>query len=272
MARKTKIIAEIGENHHGAWDIALKMVEEAAAFGADIVKFQSYLPSGFSPDNPEYEWFCRVSLPDEKHFEYKQRAEELGVEFMSSPCSAERTRLLCETLKCKSIKVASGVMLSFAILDAINAHADTVKTVYLSTGMASLDEIPKALEHLDKIENVAILHCVSQYPARPGQANLLSIPTMIKAFPDHVIGYSDHVPGLTACTTAVSLGATVLEKHFTLSKRLPGTDHECAMLPEELGRLCEQVEQIEELLGSGKKEPAAAELEIRDFVREQFKE
>ncbi len=269
--RKTIIIAEIGENHHGAWDIALKMLEEAAAFGADIVKFQSYRPENFSPDDPEYDWFKRVALPDEKHFEFKERAEKLGVEFMSSPFTPERARFLCEKLKSKSIKVASGVMMNFDLLDTLNAHADTLKTVYLSTGMATMNEIPQALAHLNRIENIAILHCVAQYPALPEQANLKCIPAMIREFPKHPIGYSDHVPGLTACLTAVALGARVLEKHFTFSHHLPGTDHAGSMLPEELGQLSRQVEEIEKLLGSGEKIPTAEEMKIRDLARSRFK-
>ncbi|MDP7289370.1 MAG: N-acetylneuraminate synthase family protein [Phycisphaerae bacterium] len=272
MARKTTIIAEIGENHHGAWDIAAKMLEEAAARGADIVKFQSYRMENFSPDDPDYDWFKRVALPDEKHLEFKQRAEALGVEFMSSPFTPERAEFLCEKVGCQSIKVASGVMMSFEMLDVINAHGGIpVRRVYLSTGMATIDEIHRALEHLDKINEVTILHCVTQYPARPDQANLRCIPTLIKEFSGHAVGYSDHVPGLVACVTAVALGATVLEKHFTFSRHLPGTDHQCAMLPEELTGLCRQVEQIEQLLGTGKKKPNPEELEIRDFVRSRFR-
>ena len=154
--------------------------------------------------------------------------------------------------------------------DVINSHHPTVETVYLSTGMATIDEIHQALEHLGKISQVAILHCVSQYPASAGQANLKCIPTMIDEFSHNQIGYSDHVPGLTACLTAVALGATVLEKHFTLSKLMPGSDHVCAMLPVELKQLCAQVEEIEQLLGSGKKEPIPEELKIRNSVRSRF--
>ena len=270
MTRETTVIAEIGENHHGAWELALGMLEQAAANGADIVKFQSYLPENFSSDDPEYDWVKRVSLPDEKHFEYKERAEQLGVEFMSSPFTCERAEFLCAKLGCKSIKVASGVMMSFDMLDVINGHSDTVEKVYLSTGMGTIDEIHESLAHLDKIADVAILHCVSQYPAKPVQANLRCIPRMIEAFGGRQIGYSDHVPGLTACLTAVALGARVLEKHFTYSTLMPGDDHAGGIEPAQLRLLCERIEEIEQLLGSSEKGPVAAELEIRDFVRSRF--
>ncbi|MCX6992573.1 MAG: N-acetylneuraminate synthase family protein [Kiritimatiellaeota bacterium] len=268
---KITIIAEIGENHHGNWDIAAKMIEVAARNGADIVKFQSYLPENFARDDPEYEWFKQVAVPDEKHFEFKALAEKSGVEFTSSPFTPERARFLCARVKCRSMKIASSVMRNYELLEEVNAHADTVKTVYMSSGMATMDEIADALEHLRRIERVIILHCVSQYPAKACQLNLRCIPALQKEFPGHVIGYSDHLPGLTACLVAVALGATVLEKHFTFSRHLPGTDHAGSMLPEELARLRREAEEAAQMLGSGQKAPTAEELKIRDFVRSRFK-
>lgn len=270
MDRKTIIIAEIGENHHGAWDIAAKMVEEAARNGADVVKIQSYLPSEVAKDDPEYEWFARVSVPDDKHFEFKKIAEDFGAEFMSSPFTPSRARFLIEEVGCKSIKVASSVMLNLPMLDVINAGASTVKHVYLSTGMATIDEIRQSLAHLNAIQQVSILHCVSQYPALPEQANLTAIRTLAEAFPGHRIGYSDHIIGMAPCLAAVALGATVLEKHFTLSRSMPGTDHACAILPDELAVLCEQVAQIEQMIGDGRKVPVPEELAIRDSMRGKF--
>ncbi len=272
MSRQTTIIAEIGENHHGAWDIAAKMLELAAQSGADIAKFQSYTGDQFPADDPEREWFDRVAVPDAKHFEFKKMAEDLGIEFMSAPFSAERAKFLCEEVGCKSIKIASGVMTNCAILDTVNANAGTTKKVYLSTGMATIQEIQQSLARLDKIGDIAILHCTTQYPAKPDQANLKCIGTLAEAFPGHVIGYSDHQIGLSACLAAVALGGRVLEKHFTMSRDMPGTDHICAMTPRELAQLCEQVEEIEQMIGCGAKQPIPEELEIRDFVRARFAE
>ncbi len=269
MARIT-IIAEIGENHHGAWDIAASMLEAAARNGADIVKFQSYLPEELAKDDPEYEWFRRVSLPDAQHFEFKQMAEDLGVEFMSAPFTPSRARFLCEELGCRSVKVASPVVTNAETLDVINSCAATVKHVYISTGMATIDEIRTALQHLDRVEQVTILHCVTQYPVPARLANLRCIPTLAEAFPSHVIGYSDHVVGNVACLGAVALGATVLEKHFTFSRHLPGTDHAASMLPEELALLRRQADELLELLGDGVKRPAPEELQIRDIARSRF--
>jgi sialic acid synthase SpsE len=271
MARKTKIIAEIGENHHGDWDIASAMLEKAAEAGADIVKFQSYTVDTFSPEDPEYNWFKKVAVPDEKHFEFKARAEQLGVEFISAPFSVERARFLIEKVKCSNIKIASASMMNFPMLDYINSQAMLVDQVYLSSGMATLDELREALGHLEKIKKVTVLHCVTAYPASPQQANLHCLATLRKIFPEYAIGYSDHVPGLNACLTSVALGAEVLEKHFTFSRHMPGSDHVGSMLPEELQELCDRVEEIEQLLGSGEKAPVKDECAIRDFVRNRCK-
>jgi len=272
MMANTTIIAEIGENHHGDWDIAAAMVEAAAQNGADIVKFQSYLPEELSPDDPEYDWFKQVFLPEELHFVFKEQIEELGAEFMSSPFTANRAEFLCEEVGCESIKVASPMMMSFEMLDVINSHAGTVKRVYLSTGMATIDEIEAALAHLEGIEEVAILHCVTQYPTPARLANLRAITTLSEAFPENPIGYSDHTAGILACLGAVALGATVLEKHFTFSKLLPGTDHLPAMLPEELAQLREQADQLEQMRGDGVKAPAPEELAIIEIARSRFHE
>jgi sialic acid synthase SpsE len=270
MSRKTIVIAEIGENHHGAWDIAAEMVRQAALNGADIVKFQSYLGSQFLPDDPEYDWFQRVALPDDKHFEFKKLAEDSGIEFMSAPFSAERARFLCETLGVRSVKIASGVMTNRGMLDVVNANASTVKRVYLSTGMAIIEEVKASLARLNKIEEVFILQCVAQYPALPHQASLAAIQTLAREFPGHRVGYSDHTVGLTACMAAVALGATVLEKHFTFSKLLPGTDHAGSMTPDELAILSSQVEALEQMLGTGEKVPTPEEEAVRGLIRERF--
>ena len=244
---KTKIIAEIGENHHGDWDIAKAMFEQAAINGADYLKIQSYTADIVPADDPEYDWFARVAVPDEVHFELKELAEKLGAEFLSAPFSVERAAFLVEKLRCDSVKVASGAMSDFEMLDYINGKSGQVKRVYLSTGQADIQGAREALSHLDSIADVAVLHCVSLYPTPPEKANLARIAELRREFPDHPTGYSDHVPGMNACLAAVALGAEVIEKHFTLSKHLPGTDHEGSMTPDELRRFVVDVEEIEKM-------------------------
>jgi sialic acid synthase SpsE len=264
---KTLVIAEIGENHIGEMERAKRMVAEAAKAGADIVKFQSYLASEVRDDDPEKEWFAKVALSDEAHYVLKEYAEQHGVEFLSSPFSLNRAKLLCEGLGLKKIKIASSEMLNFSLLDYVNRHAEEV---FLSTGMATTSEIRLALHHLDRVKACYIMHCVTQYPARPEQVNLRVLTNLKAAFPDYHIGYSDHTIGILAPVIAVALGAEAIEKHFTLDKTLPGTDHVLSATPKELKEMVHQIRETEQILGRPSKEPTPEEKKIRNFVRHRF--
>ena len=261
-------IAEIGENHIGDISLAKKMIQKAAESGANIVKFQSYLGSDFKDDDPEKEWFTSVELSNEAHFELKKFADQSNIEFLSSPFSLERARFLCEELKLNKIKIASGMMMNFRVLDYINSS--DIETVFLSTGMATLDEISEALKHLQNISNIFLLHCVTQYPCREEEANLKAILTLKNKF-NLPVGYSDHTLGIDACLAAVALGATIIEKHFTLDKNCQeGTDHILSATPDELKRMVETIRRIEIMLGDGVKQPSSGENKIIDFVRTRF--
>ncbi len=270
MNRKTTIIAEIGENHLGNMDLARAMVTTAADFGADIVKFQSYRGEDALPGDPERDFFKKVELPDEMHFELKALAESKGIRFMSSPFTVERAKFLVEKVGLSEIKVPSGKMHNTKLLDYLNSKSNQVKTVYLSTGMANLDLIKKSLKYLKDIQRVIILHCVSVYPLKDKEANLRAITTLQKEFSKYEIGYSDHTCGIEACVAAVALGATVLEKHYTFNTLMPGTDHLGAMTPQDLGRLVKWIERIERMLGTGVKEPSEEEKKIMNILRDRF--
>lgn len=265
--RRTTVIAELGENHVGDMDLARRMIVEAAASGADIVKVQSYRGADVAPEDPERSWFERVALSDEAHHELATLAAAKGARFLSAPFTVERARFLVEDLGLQAIKVASSEMLNLALLDYL---AENVNTVYLSTGLADLEEVKLAVSRLDLVDDVVIMHCVAQYPLSDADANLRAIATLSEAFPDRRVGYSDHTIGLLAPLLAVALGATVIEKHFTLDRSLPGTDHVLSVTPPELSELVHGIRQSELLLGSCEKVPVAAELEIREFVRMRF--
>ena len=267
MAGQMIIIAEIGENHIGNMDMAHRMVDEAAEAGADIVKFQSYRGADVRPEDAEREWFSRVELSDSSHRELKAHAEDKGLVFLSSPFTLERARFLCEGLGLDKIKVASSEMLNLPLLDYINGHADTV---FLSTGLATLDEVKEAVDHLPDVENLYILHCTTQYPCTDEDANLGAITTLQRAFSKHKIGLSDHTVGLIAPLAAVALGAAVIEKHFTLAKTLPGTDHVLSVTPTELAEMVSSVRRLETQMGRAEKEPVAKERDILEFVRGRF--
>jgi len=265
---KLIIIAEIGENHLGDIGLAKKLIKQAARSGADYVKFQSYKPETFRPQDPEYEWFKKVSLSDGAHFMLKEYSEMCGIKFLSSPFSLERARFLCERLGLRQIKIASGVMLNFPLLDYLNKHAETV---FLSTGMATLKEIKIALSHLKKIKKCYLMHCVTQYPCKDEETNLSAINVLRKEFPGYEIGYSDHTIGYLASVAAVVLGAKVIEKHFTFDKNAKeGTDHIISVTPSELGNLVKDAKKIGQLLGKAVKAPTVGEKKIKKFIRNRF--
>jgi len=267
MNRKTTVIAEIGENHMGDWELARRMVKAAAQAGADVVKFQSYLGSDVADNDPEKEWFSQVQLPDKMHLELAHLAQTQGIAFLSSPFTVERARFLHDVVGLHAVKIASSEMLNEPLLRMVN---ESFETVYLSTGMATLEEVRQAVGWLPSVKRLVILHCVTQYPLKDEDANLRALKVLHQAFPHQEIGYSDHTVGLVAPVVAVALGATVIEKHFTLDKSLPGTDHILSISPDELKTLITTIRQTERLLGQAQKEPIEAERIIRQMVRERF--
>jgi len=215
------IIAEVGENHLGDLDRAREMVVEAARAGADVVKFQSYRGVDVAADDPEREWFTQVELSDAAHRELAGLAEREGTRFLSAPFTVERCRFLVDDLGLREIKIASSEMLNFKLLDFLNGR---VETVYLSTGLADIDEVRAAVARLADED-----------------ANLRALQTLAAALPERRIGYSDHTIGMLAPLLAVALGAVVIEKHFTLDRSLPGTDHVLSLTPPELAELVRRV-------------------------------
>jgi len=244
------------------------MIGEAARAGADMVKFQSYRGADVSPEDPERDWFSKVELSDPMHRDLKACAEKEGVGFLSAPFTVERARYLCDGLGLRHIKIASSEMLNFALLDYV---AQKTRTVFLSTGMATLQEVGQALERLRQVPELCILHCVTQYPAEDHEANLRAIATLSKTFSGRSVGYSDHTIGIEAAVAAVGQGAVVVEKHFTLSKSLPGTDHILSATPEEFGEMARRIRRVERLLGDGVKAPVERERAIRGAVRNRWR-
>ena len=267
MKRRTIIIAEIGENYLGDVDIAKQMITEVVKAGADIVKFQSYLASEASDDDPEKELFEKVQLTNDVHFELKRYAEAKGIGFVSSPFSMNRARFLCEELGLKKIKIASPMIANFPLLEYINNRATTV---FLSTGMANLKEISDALQCFWGVDKCYVMQCTFQYPTNPEDANLHVITTLKDMFHNCSVGYSDHTIGTQAVLAAVALGAEVVEKHFTLDRNQLGTDHILAVDPDGLREMAEKIEEIEVLLGSYVKKPTKEEEAIKSFMRTRF--
>jgi sialic acid synthase SpsE len=254
---RVTVVAQVGENHVGDMDLARRMVVEACAAGANVITFKSARGLDLAADDPQREWLERVSLSDAAYHELAALASLKGALFMGAPATVEAARFLVEELGLRSIKVASSEMLNFPLLEYLAENADTV---HLSTGLADLDEVALAVSFLDNVRDLVIMHCVAQYPLSDAEANLRAISALADAFPGHHVGYSDHTIGLLAPILAVALGARTVEKHFTLDRSLPGTDHVLSVTPPELRELVQGVRQAERLLGSGHKLPPAGRL------------
>ena len=269
---KTIIIAEIGENHYGQWDLCRGMVEEVAGGGGTYAKFQTYTAEQFGKDHVWYGAFKKVVLPEAEHFEMQALCQERGIGFLCSTFTQRSTAFLVDRRGCDELKLASSRVTDLALLDYVNSRADQVQRVYLSTGMSTLEEVREAVGRLGRIEELYLLHCTSQYPTEDENVNLRAMVTLQEAFPEYAIGYSDHSRGIEACLAAVALGAQVLEKHFTYHVQMPGDDHEGALTPETLGELVRGVQRIERMLGTGDKKPVAAEQKAMAALRVEMRE
>ena len=253
------VIAEIGNNHDGSVHQAERLIDAAAEAGADAAKFQTHIteaemhPSTPTPPHfpePRWEFTKRMELTLDEHRHLKAYTEAKGLIFFSSPFSVEAVELL-EEVGAPLYKIASGEVTNPPLIEAIAA---TGKPVLLSTGMAGIDEIEGAMAILRAADaDVLIMQCTSNYPCPPEKVNLRAMPVLGERF-GTLYGLSDHTPDVHTSIAAVALGATAIEKHFTLSKRLYGPDHHASLTPEELTRLIEGIRQVEAALGSEKKE------------------
>jgi len=257
----TYIVAEIGLNHQGDTGLATELIDAAHEAGADAVKFQYVVASGIcTPDSEYYATFRRGELDHEDYEMLYAHANALGLDAFATVVSVP---LLDDVLDLNppQLKVSSSNLTNLPLIDAIN---ETGWPVFLSTGGCTLDEIRTSVKRLRNCD-VTLLHCVMAYPAQ--NANLRAITTLQRAFPNFRIGYSDHTLGNLACMIAVGLGATVIEKHFTLDKTMEGPDHHFACEPDELRQLVADIRETERLLGDGKKWPLAEEQELLRVAR-----
>jgi N-acetylneuraminate synthase len=265
------IIAEAGVNHNGNLDLALKMVDEAKRAGADIVKFQTAIPEKVISkyaDKAEYqkkttgneesqlEMCKRIHLKLSDYDIIKKYCEEVGIEFLSTPFDLESIDYL-EKLGMRLWKIPSGEITNLPYLIKI---AKTGKPVIMSTGMAELKEVEEAVNVLKEngAGEITLLHCTTEYPAPFESVNLRAMNTLREKFGTEV-GYSDHTVGFEAAVAATVLGASVIEKHFTLNHNMEGPDHKASLEPEEFEIMVNNIRLIEKALGDGVKQPAEAE-------------
>lgn len=307
--KKIYIIAEAGVNHNGSLEIAKTLVEKAAEAGADAVKFQTFfsenLVTKLAPKalyqernskstSSQYDMLKLLELSQDDHFELKVHAEMTGIEFLSTPFGLQELDFLVRKVRVNKLKMSSGEITNGMLL--LEAARSQLPIIF-STGMSSIEEISDALgvlafgyiSSLDESpsmsafsaakesaagidmlrKNVTILHCTTQYPTPFAQVNLRAMGTLAQHF-GLPVGYSDHTEGVMASIVAAALGATVIEKHFTLDRGMAGPDHAASIEPLELKKLVSGVREVECLLGRPEKVCNDAEGENLNVVRKSL--
>ena len=271
---KTLIIAEAGVNHNGDISIAKKLIAAAAAAGADVVKFQTFVAKNMvSPMAPkaqyqlntmpsstsQLEMLQSLELTRQDHLVLINECRSKSIAFFSTAFDIESFDLLIELGCLSQVKIPSGELTNLPFLRHI---AKSGLPILLSTGMATLGEIEAAIEVIESAgtprHKLTVLHCTTEYPAPMEDVNLRAMHTIRLAFGVNV-GYSDHTHGIEIPIAAVALGATVIEKHFTLDRNLPGPDHKASLEPHELKSMVDSIRNIEKALGDGIKKPTTSE-------------
>jgi N-acetylneuraminate synthase len=277
QSESCEIIAEVGVNHNGDVETAKELIRRGASAGADVIKFQTFTPEkvvskgankatyqerSSSPD--QYEMLSGLTLTERQHQHLFDYCKEIGIEFASTPYSPRSVKTL-ESLDVKRYKVASADIVNKPLLKAV---AETGKPIILSTGMATLGEIERAVNLLSKAgcENLTVLHCVSDYPTSPEQVNMRFMDTLEAAFETRV-GFSDHTTGIHIPAMAVSRGATVIEKHLTLDREMEGPDHFASLEPEQFGEMVSAIRDVEEALGTNRRMVSEDERDNRTELR-----
>jgi N,N'-diacetyllegionaminate synthase len=282
---KTLIIAEAGVNHNGDISLAKKLVAAAADAGADLVKFQTFkaknLVSASAPkaeyqkrttesSESQLEMIQKLELSREDHIVLIEECRANGIEFFSTAFDFQSFDLLTELGCLKRIKIPSGELTNLPLLRYMSRVG---KPVMLSTGMANLGEIEAAIEAIEGAGTprhlITVLHCTTEYPTPMEDVNLRAMVAMRTAFGVNT-GYSDHTPGIVIPVAAVALGATIIEKHFTLDRNLPGPDHKASLEPHELKAMVEGIRNVEQALGDGVKRPSSSELKNKPIARKSL--
>ena len=287
---RTTVIGEVGECFNGDFDIALRMIEEISKAGCDIVKFQLLDLEEVAYDDPERDWFQKLELQPEKIEKLMKYAQLCKIGILFTPVSVKTASWMHE-LGCQEVKIASSFLRKAELIAYVNQH---FQKVYISTGMAELAEIQQTLDQLNKVKDICILHCISEYPTGPllekrglvamkeedAHLNMLSI--LMEKFSGYNIGYSDHTDGIFVPVIAAAMGASVIEKHVTLDRKTPieqyekgfeymGTDHVLSIEPGKLEEMVSQIRRIEAVKGNDVWERSAGEKILLEFLRQRYR-
>ena len=281
---KTLIIAEAGVNHNGDIELAKRLIDVAADAGADIVKFQTfsadrlttvnaakanYQRQADAAEESQYAMLKRLELSHDAHQILIEHCRQFNIEFFSTGFDIASVDMLT-SLGIQRLKVPSGELTNLPYLRHIGGLG---RPVILSTGMATLGEIEAAIEVLTLAgvarADIVVLHCNTEYPTPMVDVNLRAMQSIQTAFGVKV-GYSDHTAGIEVAIAAVSMGACIIEKHFTLDRALSGPDHRASLEPDELKSMVQAIRNIELALGDGVKRPSASELHNRPIARKSI--
>lgn len=264
----TYFIAEAGLNHNGQIDTAKKMIDDAYDAGADAIKFQTYKSENFLSESSEYfDFFKNVELTFEDFETLKKYADNCGITFLSTPFDFQSADFL-EKIGVSAFKIASSDLTNIPLITHI---AKMNLPMIISTGLGTLDEVDEAVNVCKSIgnEKIAILHCIADYPANPEETNLDAIITMKEKY-QFPIGYSDNGESTIVDEVAVSLGANIIEKHFTLDKKMEGPDHSFSILPNDMKQLIDKFRLIEKIKGNNKKIPNNSEINNKIAIRKSI--
>ena len=271
--KSTLIIAEAGVNHNGSISMAKELIDIASTAGADFVKFQTfkakrlvtrkaekanYQKNLTKENETQYEMLKKLELTVSNHKKLIEYCKKKNIGFLSTGFDLESIQLLVN-LDIQLFKIPSGEITNLPLLRRIGGIG---KPIILSTGMSKLSEVKDAIEILIKagssLENITLLHCNTEYPTPLNDVNLNAMLSLSNEF-DVKVGYSDHTLGIEIPIAAVAMGASVIEKHFTLDRKLPGPDHLASLEPNELKKMIVLIRNIEKALGDGIKKPSKSE-------------
>ncbi len=306
QSKKAFIIAEAGVNHNGSIKLAHELVDAALFAGADAVKFQSFIASAIvtadaskagyqivntGSSESQLKMLQSLELSQQQQRELYEYCQSRGIQFLSTPFDSASLEFLTKNLGLKTIKIGSGELTNAPFLLEVAQYADKI---ILSTGMSTIDEVSEALGVIafgmtsqaavkpSKTamtsafesangkkairERVTLLHCTTDYPTKPVDVNLNAMLTLGDKFSCQ-IGFSDHSVGVHLAVAAVAMGATIIEKHLTTSRALPGPDHQASLEPKEFKMLVSQIRELEVALGSGEKIPTEVEIQNKKIAR-----
>lgn len=279
-SKKCFIIAEVGVNHNGDEQLAYELIDVAKNAGADAVKFQTFkshllvqknTPTAEyqktnSGETNQHDMLKKMELDANAFRRIKKYCDKINIKFISTPFDLESVDLL-DDIGVDIFKIGSGDLTNYQLLKNI---AQKGKKVILSTGMSSLSEVNNAVKFITKYmksDKLVLLHCISSYPTKNEETNLLAISTMKKHFKTIPIGFSDHTHGYHAAIIATTLGANYIEKHFTLDQNMEGPDHKASLSPSQLHTFIKKIRETNIMLGNGIKRCMPSEESTKILVR-----